>query len=125
MFSKRVVKEYLLETASYPELTVRERQDFGECSAQIRSNNRQGLRPDRTARTLQKQTNNKTDDNHKINRYRITTIANYPTLNLQKKKHKLIISVSSLFRYYQNKNVIDAYCLIMMNKPVSTWTKVL
>ena len=43
MFSKRVVKEDLLETASNPELTERVRQDFGECSAQIRSNNRQGL----------------------------------------------------------------------------------
>ena len=72
MFSKRVVKEDMLETASDPELTERVRQDFGECSAHIRSNNRQGLRPDRNHQEpLQIQTKNKTDDNHKINRYRI------------------------------------------------------
>ena len=38
------------------------------------------------------------------------------------------MSVKSLFRYYQNKNLIGAYefyCLIMMNRPVSTWTKLL
>ena len=60
MFSKQVVKEDLLETASDPELTERVRQDFGECSAQIRSNNRQGLRPDRNRQNVAK-TNQKQD----------------------------------------------------------------
>ena len=36
MYSKRVVKEGILETASDPEITERVRQDIGECSAQIK-----------------------------------------------------------------------------------------
>ena len=62
MFSQRVVKEDLLETASDPEITERWGRDFGECSAQIVNKHRHGTQTRQiteTAGTLQNKTKQK------------------------------------------------------------------
>ena len=62
MFSKRVVKEDLLETASDPEITERWDRDFGECSAQIITKHKHDTQTRQitgTARTLQNKTETK------------------------------------------------------------------